>query len=268
MAVSWVEPMSVRRRLRAVVSGAGPPLPVRCGHGPPSDTVGVSDTKLLSDTMSRVTTLPLGPDELLTTTRSVRKRLDLTSSVPIELIRECLEVALQAPSGSNRQTWQWVVVTDAEQRRALGDIYRRAVDGYLNSSGSAAKLFAEDERRVAVQQRVGDSVAYLGQKMGEVPVLVLPCLRTGSSLPAGNQAGLWGSLLPAAWSYMLAARARGLGTAWTTLHLVYEAEVAQVLGLPDDVRSGALIPTAYYTGETFKPAPRQPLDDVLHLDRW
>jgi hypothetical protein len=102
-----------------------------------------------SDTMSRVTTLPLSPDELLTTTRSVRKRLELTRPVPMELIRECLEVALQAPSGSNRQTWHWLVVTDAGQRRALGDIYRRAVDDYLNSSGSAAKLFAEDESRGA-----------------------------------------------------------------------------------------------------------------------
>ena len=90
----------------------------------------------------------------------------------------------------------------------------------------------------------------------------------GAGLPAANQAGMWGSLLPAAWSFMLAARARGLGTAWTTLHLAYEDEVAGVLGLPDDVRRRVLIPTAYYTGETFRPAPRGPLDEVLHLDRW
>ncbi len=213
-------------------------------------------------------TLPLSPDELLTTTRSVRKRLDLSRPVPIELVRECLEIALQAPSGSNRQSWQWLVVTGSDQRRALGAVYRRAVDEYIASSGSASKLFASDFDRSVVQQRVGDSVAYLGEKMGEVPVLVLPCLRTGTALPAGNQAGLWGSLLPAAWSYMLAARARGLGTAWTTLHLAYEAEVSDLLGLPEDVRTGALIPTAYYTGETFKPAPREPLDEVLHIDRW
>jgi nitroreductase len=216
-----------------------------------------------------VTTLPLSPDELLTTTRSVRKRLDLTRAVPLDLVRECLEIALQAPSGSNRQSWHWIVVTDADQRRAIGEFYRRAVAKYLASEGSAAKLFADDPARAAVQQRVGSSVAWLGEHMGEVPVLLIPCLRMASgSLPQGNQADVWGSLLPAVWSYMLAARARGLGSAWTTLHLDYETEVARVVGLPDEVRQGALIPTAYYTGTGFQPAPRVPLDEVLHIDRW
>src|SRR6266568_5834191 len=113
---------------------------------------------------------------------------------------------MQAPSGSNRQTWQWLVVTDGQLRWEIGELYRRAVAGYLASSGAAGKLFAEDPGRSAVQRRVGDSVAYLGEHLGEVPVLVLPCLQvSGRGLPAGNQAGLWGSLLPAAWSYMLAA---------------------------------------------------------------
>jgi nitroreductase len=220
--------------------------------------------------MARVTTLPLTPDELLTTTRSVRKRLDLHRPVPLELVRECLEIALQAPSGSNRQTWHWVVVVDQEQRRAIGEYYRRSVQAYLDSSGAAGKLHADDPERAPVQRRVGDSVAYLGDHMGEVPVQVIPCLKIGrgGKLSHDNQAGLWGSLLPAAWSYMLAARARGLGTAWTTLHLTYEQDVAELLALPDDVRQGALIPTAYYTGETFKPAARQPLDEILHIDRW
>ncbi|MEO7071098.1 MAG: nitroreductase family protein [Nostocoides sp.] len=212
--------------------------------------------------------LDLTPDELLTTTRTVRKRLDLDRDVPLDLVRECLEIGLQAPSGSNRQGWHWVVVTDTDQRAALGVIYRRAVEGYLSSSGSAAKLFADDPDRSIVQGRVGDSVAYLGEVMGHVPCLVVPCLMAGPALPAGNQSGLWGSLLPAVWSYMLAARARGLGTAWTTLHLTYEDEVKEVLGLPADVWTGALVPTAYYTGSTFRPAPRAPLDTVLHLDRW
>jgi nitroreductase len=214
-----------------------------------------------------VTTLPLTPDELLTTTRTVRKRLDLTRDVPMELIRECLEIALQAPSGSNRQDWQWVVVRDAAQRAALGDVYRRAVRDYLASPGAAGRLHADDPERGPVQQRVGDSVAYLGEHLAEVPVHVVPCLRV-RDLPAANQAGMWGSILPAAWSFMLAARARGLGTAWTTLHLAYEDEVARVLGLPDDVRTAVLIPTAYYVGETFRPAHRGPLEEVLHLDRW
>ncbi|MFZ1116155.1 MAG: nitroreductase family protein [Propionibacteriaceae bacterium] len=212
-------------------------------------------------------TLPLTPDELLTTTRSVRKRLDLTRDVPIDLVRECLEVALQAPSGSNKQGWHWMVITDENSRLMIGNYYRQAVASYLKSSGSAATLFADDQERNAVQRRVGDSVAYLGEHMGEVPVLVIPCVRA-PRLSAGSQAGLWGSLLPAAWSYMLAARARGLGTAWTTLHLRYETEISELLGVPTDIRQGALIPTAYHTGDTFRPAPRQPLDDVLHINSW
>jgi nitroreductase len=212
-------------------------------------------------------TLPLTPDQLLTTTRSVRKRLDLTRDVPIDLVRECLEVALQAPSGSNRQGWHWMVITDENSRRVIGNYYRQAVASYLKSSGSAATLFADDQERNAVQRRVGDSVAYLGEHMGEVPVLVIPCVRA-PGLSAGSQAGLWGSLLPAAWSYMLAARARGLGTAWTTLHLRHETEISELLGIPTDIRQGALIPTAYYTGDTFRPARRQPLDDVLHINSW
>ena len=217
--------------------------------------------------MSVMPTLPLTPDELLTTTRSVRKRLDLARDVPIDLVRECLEVALQAPSGSNRQGWHWMVITDENSRRVIGDYYRQAVASYLKSSGSASALFVDDQERSAVQRRVEDSVAYLGEHMGEVPVLVIPCIRA-PRLSAGSQAGLWGSLLPAAWSYMLAARARGLGTAWTTLHLRYEKEISELLGVPADIRQGALIPTAYYTGDTFRPAPRQPLDDVVHIDSW
>ncbi len=213
-------------------------------------------------------TLPLSPDELLTTTRTVRKRLDLERPVPVELIRECLEIALQAPSGSNRQGWQWIVVTDPDLRARIGAIYRDVTRAYLESGGSAASLYADDPERARVQRRVGTSAAWLGEHLGEVPVLVVACIRAENQLPAGNQAGLWGSLLPAVWNYMLAARARGLGTAWTTLHLQREAEVADILGIPAGVHQGALVPTAYYTGETFKPASRAPLADVLHLDTW
>ncbi|WP_344153232.1 nitroreductase family protein [Kribbella yunnanensis] len=207
------------------------------------------------------------PDELLTTTRTVRKRLDLDRPVPLELVRECIEVAVQAPSGSNRQTWHWMVVTDVEKRAAIGEYYRLAVEQYLASEGAAGKLHADDPERGPVQRRVGDSVAYLGERMGQVPVLVIPCL-TVSKLPAGNQSGTWGSILPAAWSYCLAARARGLGTAWTTLHMVYEKEIQELLGLPEEIRQSVLLPTAYYTGDTFKPAARQSLDDVIHVDTF
>jgi nitroreductase len=216
-----------------------------------------------------MTSLPLTPDEVLTTTRTVRKRLDLTRPVAPALIRECIEIALQAPSGSNRQGWEWVVITDAEQRSAVSKVYKRALEAYLDSGASAGNLYADDPERSAVQRRVTDSSRHLGEHMAQVPVLVIPCLRVGrNGLAAGNQAGLWGSILPAAWSYMLAARSRGLGTAWTTLHLAYEQEVADILGLPAGIAQAALIPTAYYTGESFKPAARQPLDEVLHFERW
>jgi nitroreductase len=219
--------------------------------------------------MEIMTTLPLGPDELLTTTRSVRKRLDLTRPVPMELVRECLEIALQAPSGSNRQGWHWIVVTDPDRRAAIGEYYKRSYTAYAESRVSAASLYQDDPSRAETQRRVGSSATYLADHMGEVPVLLIPCIEVpGGELPRGNQASLWGSLLPAVWSYALAARARGLGTAWTTLHLVYEKEIAELLGLPADIRQGALVPTAYHTGDTFKPAPRVPLDEVLHIDSW
>ena len=209
--------------------------------------------------------LPLGPDELLTTTRSVRKRLDLDRPVPIALVRECLEVALQAPTGGNRQSWHWIVVTDPALREGVAGYYRRAFEGYRTSPSYAGRVAPA---RQAVQARVADSADHLAEVMGRVPVLVIGAIHAGAELPPGNQAGLWGSLLPAAWSFQLAARARGLGTAWTTLHLEFEREVAELLGIPPNVRQGVLIPTAYYTGETFRPASREPLDTVLHLDRW
>ena len=166
-------------------------------------------------------------------------------------------MALQAPSGANRQAWHWMVITDENIRQVIGDYYRQAVSSYLNSSGSAAALFADDPERSAVQRRVAESVAYLGEHMGEVPVLVIPCI-SAPHLRAGSQAGLWGSLLPAAWSYMLAARARGLGTAWTTLHLETE-EGLRTAG--NSGRHPAWRPrtTAYYIGDAFKPR---------HVSRW
>jgi nitroreductase len=214
--------------------------------------------------------LELSPDELLTTTRAVRKRLDLNRPVPLEVIRECLEIALQAPTGSNAQGWQWIVITDPELRRRIGEIYEGNTQQYLATKAPSADLYAGDPSRIAVQDRVSSSAAWLGEHIKDVPVLVLACIRAGNKLPVGNQAGLWGSLLPGVWSYMLAARARGLGTAWTTLHMPNggEQQVAELLGLPANVHQGALIPTAYYTGDTFKRASRVSLDSVLHVNGW
>lgn len=213
-------------------------------------------------------TFPLAPDELLTTTRSVRKRLDLTRAVPLELVRESLEIALQAPTGSNQQGWHWMVITDPALRGQIGEFYRTAFDAYRDSAGYAGRSGSGSAVRRATQSRVATSAEWLAERMGEVPVHVIGCITAAEELPATNQAGLWGSLLPAAWSFQIAARARGLGSAWTTLHLRYEKEISRLLGIPANVRQGVLLPTAYFTGETFKRAPREPLDRVLHLDRW
>ncbi|GHF32989.1 nitroreductase [Amycolatopsis bartoniae] len=209
------------------------------------------------------------PEELLTTTRTVRKRLDLTRPVPAELVERALTIALQAPTGSNSQGWHWIVVTDAGQKASLAELYRRSYRAYREHGQSPEERYPGDAERVAVQHRVRSSSDHLAEHMQDVPVLVVPAITVpGGELAAGNQAGLWGSILPAVWNYMLAARLFGLGTAYTTLHLAFEKEAAEVLGLPDDIRQAALIPTAYYTGSTFKPAPRQPLAEVLHHDRW
>ncbi|MET8153717.1 nitroreductase family protein [Actinoplanes sp. NPDC049668] len=196
-------------------------------------------------------------DQLLTTTRAVRRRLDLTRPVELDTVKDCLRVALQAPSGGNAQAWRWLVVTDPAQRAAVGRWHTRAWQERF--------LPRQEEYPAAMVASAG----HLARHIADVPVLVIPCLELESAaLPAGSQASLWGSLLPAAWSYMLAARSRGLGTAWTTVHLAYEREVAEVLGLPDNVRQGALIPTAYALGGEFRPARRRPLEEVLYVDRW
>ena len=214
--------------------------------------------------------LELSSDELLTTTRSVRKRLDLEREVPESLVRECIELAVQAPTGSNRQGWHWVVVTDADKRQAIGELYRQAFEVYRNSPLSTFGVPLHDPERARTQERVVDSAQYLADHMGEVPVLVIPCLEGRvDNLPSFASASLWGSLFPAAWSFMLAARDRGLGTCWTTLHLMHEQAVADILGIPfADVAQGLLTPVAYTTGTDFGPAPRSNLDEVIHVDGW
>ncbi|WP_345496571.1 nitroreductase family protein [Nocardia callitridis] len=214
--------------------------------------------------------LDLSPDELLSTTRAVRKRLDLDRAVPLEVVRECLELAVQAPSGSNRQSWHFVVVTDAEKRRALGELYRRGWQAYQGSPAYPGNKLTGDAEADVARQRIVSSSTYLAEKMGEVPVLVIPCLRGRvDNVASGLSASHWSSLFPAAWSFCLAARSRGLGTAWTTLHLSYEKEAAEVLGIPfDEVSQGALLPVAYTKGTDFKPAPRLDLDQVVHVDAW
>jgi nitroreductase len=204
--------------------------------------------------------LGLTPDELLTTTRAVRRRLDLERPVPLAVVREALAVALQAPSGSNSQQWHWIVLTDPEVKARVAEHYARSYGAYAG---------AKPDATTPAEERLRASADYLSEVMAQVPVLVIGAIKVGGSgLPAGNQAGIWGSLLPAAWSLALALRARGLGTAWTTLHLVYESEVAEILGLPADVRQGVLLPVAYSKGTEFRPGPRADLDAVVHVNGW
>jgi nitroreductase len=209
----------------------------------------------------------LTADEVLTTTRAVRKRLDLNRPVERSLIEECLAIAQQAPSSSNRQHWHFVVVTDPVKRTALGELYGTSWRQY-NAARSAPPAFSPE--RLATQNRVLSSARYLSDNMGKVPVLVIPCVRGRTEgAPIHTQAATWGTILPAAWSFMLAARARGLGTAWTTLHLVYEKEAAALLGIPyDEVMQAAMIPLAHTIGSDFKPGPREPLESIVHWEKW
>jgi nitroreductase len=212
--------------------------------------------------------LDLTPDQLLSTTRAVRKRLDLTRPVPRDLLLECVELATQAPTGSNTQGWHFVIVEDPATKRALADLYGRGFDPYIDS---LAPGYGAGDSRTERREKVRESAIYLRHHFHEVPAMLVPCV-TGRLAETTSQvfaASMYGSILPAVWSFMLAARIRALGTAWTTLHLVYEAEAAELLGIDfKTVTQVGLMPIGYTLGTDFKPAPRIPLDAVVHWDRW
>ncbi len=216
--------------------------------------------------------LDLSPHELLQTTRAVRRRLDLQRPVEAEVIEKCLKIALQAPTGSHNQHWHFLVITDREQRKALGDLYRKGFALYCEYArrGQAVSMRASARPTHKAIERLQRSSQYLLQHIHEVPVMLIPCIEDrveGESVV--EQANAWGSILPATWSFMLAARMHGLGTCWTTLHLYYEREAALVLDIPyEDVMQAALIPVAYTQGTVFHPGPRHPLDRVVHWNRW
>jgi nitroreductase len=202
-------------------------------------------------------------DELLSTTRAVRRRLDLDRPVDPGVIVECLRLALQAPSGSNSQGWRWLVVTDPQVRAGLADLYRKA-DG-----GRFERRTARTRETDPATSRVYASAGYLLEVLDRVPVLVVPCIRGRlQSTATIEAASLYGSILPAVWSFMLALRSRGLGSAWTTLHLAEEEAAAELLGVPDDYSQVALIPVAHTSAAVFKPADRNPVEDVLFWERW
>jgi nitroreductase len=210
-------------------------------------------------------------DTLLATTRSVRKRLDFERPVPRGLIEECLALAQQAPTGGNRQLWSFVVVTDPATRAALAEIYRRGWQRYITEGlVEPPQPPAADPVVRARQKRIGQSAQYLADNLERVPALVIPVIRHRiEGRDSVVMASHYGSVLPAVWSFMLAARARGLGTAWTTLHLFYERDAAEVLGIPyDQVTQVALIPVAYTLGDDFKPGARLPLETFVRWNTW
>jgi nitroreductase len=213
--------------------------------------------------------LELSADDVLSTTRAVRKRLDLSRPVPRWLIEECVDIATQAPTGRNRQRWHFVIVTDEPQRASVAEVFRRAV---LMESG--VPVSQRDMRRMFVRpqsmQRISDGFQHLYANIHRVPAFVIPAVegRTDGAT-VWEQSMTWGSILPAVWSFMLAARARGLGTVWTTAQAPLERELASVLGVPyNDVMLAAFIPLAFTVGTDFRPAVRVPRDEVVHWNRW
>ena len=200
-------------------------------------------------------------DELLTTTRSVRKRLDLTRPVGRDVILECIRLAMQAPTASNAQDWRWMVVTDADKRAAIADIYRSIGAQYIPL---AAKNASD-----AQTQRVYANALGLTETLAHVPVHVIPCLdQRIDDAELGVAAAAWASIIPAGWSFLLALRSRGLGSVWTTMHLFKEKEVAELLGIPATVTQAALFPVAYTIGTDFRPAKRPPAETITYWNSW
>jgi nitroreductase len=203
-------------------------------------------------------------DRLLTTTRAVRKRLDLEQPVERQIVLDCLRVATQAPSGGNTQPWRWLVVDDPDVRARLADIYRKGYGPYIELQRAAVVAAGGDDDNAILR-----SSDYLAEHLHEVPVHVIPCLlsRLPERATTADTAGFYGSILPAVWSFMLALRSRGLGSAYTTLHLQHEAEAAELLGVPDTVTMVALLPVAHVTGD-FRPADRKPVENVTYWNGW
>jgi nitroreductase len=209
--------------------------------------------------LSRVDTSAV--DELLTTTRAVRNRLDLTRPVDREVILECVRLATQAPTASNAQDWRWMVITDGDKRAAIAEIYRSIGAEYL---AHAAATTIDPQTRRVYQSALG-----LTETLAKVPVHVIPCLEgrfDGSDQLAAASA--WASIIPAGWSFLLALRSRGLGSVWTTMHLAKAKEVAELLGIPSTVTQAALFPVAYTIGTDFRPALRPPAETITFWNTW
>ena len=204
-------------------------------------------------------------DELLSTTRAVRKRLDFEKPVPRSIVEECISLSQQAPTGTNSQSWRWIVVEDADKRAKLADLYRVAAVDYL--SGEAKNAEASGDKQTG---RVVDSAVFLSENLQHAPLHVIPCMqgRPPEGAPIMAVAAMLGSIFPAVWSFQLALRSRGLGSCLTSLHLACEKQAAELLGIPDDVMQIALLPVAYTKGTEFKKAARPPALTIMHWDSW
>jgi nitroreductase/uncharacterized protein YndB with AHSA1/START domain len=203
---------------------------------------------------------PEAVDAVLRSTRSVRKALDLTRPVGDDLLFQCVDLAEQAPTGGNISSRRWMVVRDPDIKAALADLYRAA--GGDRIVELAGKLRGTGHQ----SEKVMDSGAYLAHHLQEVPAVVIVCI-WGAHDNSGRP-GLFDSVLQAAWSFCLAARARGLGTAWTTLHLSKKDEIADLLGIPAGVTQVVLLPVAYTTKTDFAPAVRRPAQQITYFDQW
>jgi nitroreductase len=201
-------------------------------------------------------------DRLLTTTKQVRKRLDLARPVPHEELLECIDIASHAPMGGNLERNRWMIIDDADTKAKISEYFGAVGRPYL----AANTEVRSDDRST----KVIDSAMYLVEHLHEVPALVLAMRldRVPDGSSTGAYAGYYGSVLPGVWSFQLAARSRGIGSAWTTFHLEHEAEVADLLGIPPTVTQVCLLAVGYYTGDAFTPAPRRPASEVTFLNRW
>ncbi len=215
----------------------------------------------------------LTPEELLTTTRAVRKRLDLEKPVEIELVKKCIKIAQQAPTASNRQNWHFMIITEQSIKNSLCDFFTKGWQSYIDSPTSVAKTKSSDNpKKSKTQSKIYESAKYLVDNLRNVPVFVIPCIegRTdGSNVSVRVQSSIWGSIAPAVWNFMLAARLYGLGTTWTSFHLLFEKEAAKLLNIPyEKVMQVSLLPLAYYKGSSFKPAPRDSVEKIIHFNSW
>lgn len=204
-------------------------------------------------------------DRLLSTTRAVRKRLDLDRPVPRDVVLECLRLSVYAPNASNAQRWRWVLVEDPATRATIGDWYRTHISPPMEA------LLAQ--RRASGDQagvRHSESVLHLGETLGQVPVLAVVCIegRIEDDPSLNGATWLLGSVFQAVWSFQLALRSRGLGSAFTTAHVLFETELRTLLGIPDTHSVVCMLPVAYTQGTDFRPAPRRPVEEVTFVDRW